>query len=482
MRTYKNRGKGGAIGARASFVCYVTILIFTVGAARADTITVGLGVGYDFNNIQAGINDANDGDEVIVADGTYTGPGNRNIDFIGKDIIVRSENGALNCIIDVNASPQDWHNNGFYLHRGEKKTSVIQGFTITGGYTYKGGGIYCNSSSPTIKNCVITDNVCSFGGGIACEDNSNATISNCTIIGNIGDDAGGGIYCRQSNITVKNCTIIGNIVDDRSGGGIFCYGSDITVTNCTFADNSAPRGDFLACGYTNSIPSYVQISNCVIWDGGDEIQNNDGSEIVIIYSDVRRGYLGKGNIDLDPCFVEPGYWDANGTELEPWDDFWVEGDYHLLEGSPCIDTGDPNYVPAPDETDLDGKSRVISGRIDMGAYEYQPPVEAKMKLTPQTLNCNSKGNWITCHIWLPEEYSVSEIDPDSILLEQRVPAEWTWFNEKQNEAMAKFNRSKLSSILEEGNVELTVSCHLLDGTYFEGKDTIRVIGKGNKNK
>ena len=77
-----------------------------------------------------------------------------------------------------------------------------------------------------------------------------------------------------------------------------------------------------------------------------------------------------GNIDLDPCFVEPGYWDVNNV--------WVEGDYHLLDGSPCIDAGDPNYVAGPNETDLDGNPRVVDGDndgnsvVDMGAYERIP--------------------------------------------------------------------------------------------------------------
>ena len=122
-------------------ISVIVAVLGLAGLARADTITVGIGPGFDFNTIQAAIDAAYDGDTILVADGTYTGDGNRNIDFLGKDIIVRSENGALNCIIDVKASPWDWHNNGFYLHKGEKKTSVIQGFTITGGHTYLGGDL-----------------------------------------------------------------------------------------------------------------------------------------------------------------------------------------------------------------------------------------------------------------------------------------------------------------------------------------------------
>jgi hypothetical protein len=80
--------------------------------------------------------------------------------------------------------------------------------------------------------------------------------------------------------------------------------------------------------------------------------------------------VGPGNIDIDPCFVNPGYWDPNGTPTNANDDFCANGDYHLLMDSPCINAGDPNYIAEPNETDLDGLSRIVGDRIDMGAYEF----------------------------------------------------------------------------------------------------------------
>ncbi|MHC4498920.1 MAG: choice-of-anchor Q domain-containing protein [Planctomycetota bacterium] len=96
---------------------------------------------------------------------------------------------------------------------------------------------------------------------------------------------------------------------------------------------------------------------------------------LITYCDVEGGWRGEGNIDADPCFVEPEYWaDVNDPNIivEPNDPnaVWVEGDYHLLISSPCINAGDPDYIAEPNETDLDGLPRVIGGRIDMGAYEF----------------------------------------------------------------------------------------------------------------
>jgi len=79
--------------------------------------------------------------------------------------------------------------------------------------------------------------------------------------------------------------------------------------------------------------------------------------------------MAEHNIDVPPEFTEPGYWDPNGTPGVISDDFWVDGDYHLLPTSPCINTGDPNFTPGPNETDIDGEPRVMLGRVDMGADE-----------------------------------------------------------------------------------------------------------------
>ena len=103
------------------------------------------------------------------------------------------------------------------------------------------------------------------------------------------------------------------------------------------------------------------------------IENNK-----IRYCNVKDGWPGEGNIDADPCFANPGYWDPNGTVEDANDDFWVEGDYHLKsqagrwdagsqswvvdrEMSPCIDAGDLaspiGHEPFPN-----------GGVVNMGAY------------------------------------------------------------------------------------------------------------------
>jgi len=95
---------------------------------------------------------------VLVADGTYVGDGNRDIDFLGKAIVVMSENGPEVTIIDCQGAGR-----GFLFHSGEDTTSVIQRFTIQNGYASgtnphnsgSGGAIFCDNSSPTILNCIL---------------------------------------------------------------------------------------------------------------------------------------------------------------------------------------------------------------------------------------------------------------------------------------------------------------------------------------
>jgi len=113
-----------------------------------------------------------------------------------------------------------------------------------------------------------------------------------------------------------------------------------------------------------------------------------------------------------------------------------------------------------------------------------PVVYANMKIKPETLNLASKGKWISCHIKLPEDHNVADVEPNSIVLEydaNEIEPEWLWFNEKQNVVMARFERSELAEILEPGDVELTVTGHLMDGSYFVGTETIKVIDKGRKD-
>jgi parallel beta-helix repeat protein len=406
----------------AILTIFLTLVAFATCARGAELL-----VPSQYPTIQSAIDASWDGDIILVAPGTYTGPGNYDIDFRGKAVTVRSENGPNNCIIDCNSTTTESHR-GFFFHTGEDANSVVAGFNIKNGYySYYGAGISCQGGrggrvSPSIIDCLITADSAVKNRGIYCYD-SSPTITNCTITGN----SDGGILFEESDPKITNCTISNNnqggiycdksistitdyIISNNNGSGISCMNSSIAaitdctvITGCTITGNSAERGGGIYCqgGNTiiadciisdnkssgrggegggmsiteglcliynsiisgNSATSYgggmyniygsPMLTNCIVW--GNEAPN--GPDIYgstsVLYSDVKGGWPGTGNIDADPCFVAP---DIN--------------DYHLLSTSPCINAGDPNYVPEPNETDLDGLPRIIGGRIDMGAYEF----------------------------------------------------------------------------------------------------------------
>ena len=229
------------------------------------------------------------------------------------------------------------------------------------------------------------------------------------------------------------------------------------------------------------------VTNCIIWGNsastGPEIYNY-GSTPTVTYSDIRGGYGGTGNIGADPCFVEPGYWaDANDPNIvvEPNDPnaVWIEGDYHLLPFSLCIDTGDPSYIPEPGETDIDGNPRIIGGRIDMGAYEYNY-IQAAMKLTPQTLNCNSKGKYVKAHLTLPEGFLPQDVDVNESAIAEPIGAESESIKVLGTgtglvRLEITFDREAFCArITETGEVEITVIGSLVTGRYFYATDTIKI--------
>ena len=359
-------------------------------AAFADTINVP----GDYSTIQAGINAAVNGDTVLVADGTYTGTGNKNIDFEGKEILVTSENGAEYCIIDCENTGR-----GFYFHSDEALYSVLSGFTITNGYSHDGGGVLCENSSPSILNCTISGNtviselgiprgggincegsnpriinciisynsaVDGSGGGISCTINSNPIIYGCTISGNsAGDnDGGGGIDCYQSNPSIKKCAFIGNSA--FRGGGIAMYQSTSAITNCTISGNTAEGGGIICWESEPLIINTILEGNYGI--GGIHFVDSYSADIRFCdFSDNENGDLsgdlpaGLGeivgvnansdscdayfNILLDPLFENP----QNGNFQITWANF-PDPD---STKSPCIDAGDPASPPDPDWTTAD---------------------------------------------------------------------------------------------------------------------------------
>ncbi len=195
--------------------------------------------------IQAGINASVDGDVVLVADGEYTGPGNRDMDYAGRAITVRGAGGASVCIIDCDASALDPHR-AFHFHSGETETSVLEGFTIQNGSMPAGmgdmpfgGAVYCEGGAPTIRACTFHRNTASWGAAVNAAGTSLRLVR-CTFTENTAGNVGGAIYAGGVNLSLIDCTFVGNTAAGDSAGGAISVdsGTQGTYTNCAFIRNS----------------------------------------------------------------------------------------------------------------------------------------------------------------------------------------------------------------------------------------------------
>ncbi len=357
------------------------VTVLAVSTAQAATIHVDIAncpgpgdgsVGNPYCSIQTAIDNAVDTDEIIVAPGTYF----ETIDFLGKAITLRSSGGTAVTSIDGTGLG----GSVVTCVAGKGPSTVLLGFTITGGNLDAAGGMLNIFSSPTVTNCAFIGNTGDLAGGML-NFASDPTVTNCTFSGNSGSNLAGGMYNAMSSPKVTNCTFSGNL--GVFGGGMYnVLGSDPVVTNCTFGGNAVANqgGGMYGSG------SSPTVTNCILWDNSDLGGMDESAQIhvasgipVVNYSCVQGGWSGvggEGNIDSDPRFV-----DELGIDGVP---ATGDEDLRLDVGSLCIDAGDNTAVPMGIDTDLDGNPRFEDAVnypdagngdppiVDMGAYEADP--------------------------------------------------------------------------------------------------------------
>jgi hypothetical protein len=408
------------------------LFVFFSTALYATTIHVPL----DQPSIQAGIDSATSGDTVLVAVGTFTGASNKNIDFSGKSVLLISEKGADSTVIDCEGDGR-----GFYFHSGEDANSIVKGFTIRNGSVLpdsNGGGIFCSWADPSIFNCIIDGCSAERGSGIAC-DNASPIIDSCYICNSDSTRAtlGGGIYCNYSSPEIRNTQVRHNY-GMHTLIGLSWYSSPI-IHNCDFSFNEAYEG-VIVCYYysspiiTNTIVSNnigdgirvtnycdLDLINClIVKNDGDGLWNstlNGGSAEITnctIANNKGRGLYTQStpitilnsiiyfNEDFQIYVWAPPIPEVSYSNIENKDSGGIHGnvswgdvamdkdplfvdttntDFHLSPESSCNGAGSPTICL---ENDIEGNSRPnpICTNADLGPYESIYP----LNIPPYILN------------------------------------------------------------------------------------------------
>ena len=430
------------------FVAVMSVMAVVSSPSHADILFVdnctrpGGGTdGVSFSSIQAAIDAAVDGDEVVVAPCAYF----ETIDFLGKAIRLRSSGGP-----DVTTIDAQGEGVVVTCTSGEGPDTILDGFTITGGNTGGfgagmriigssptvtnctfagnqacpisggGGGMANVNSSPTVTNCSFTDNLAGLFGGGMLNLNSSPTVTNCTFSGNTSNKIGGGMANGTGTAVLTDCTFTGNTALEGGGGLFNGTGSSPILTNCILDGNTAGEGggamhNFSSCptlinctitrnldgpvgaggifndGFNSSVT--LVVVNCVFWDNFEnQIREvGENSDTTVLYTNIQSGWPGLGNIDALPSFVD----------LD-------NGDLRLQPASPCIDAGDNTAVPQDVVTDLDGNPRFLEipetpdtglGElpiVDMGAYESLGG--GCLAVTSQEVLCHADGTTFTVNI------------------------------------------------------------------------------------
>ncbi len=315
----------------------------------------------DYPTIQNALWAAQAGDSIVVRAGTWNESG---IVFSGKAVTVVSEDGPTATIVDAGGADAV-----FVFDGGETAASVLDGFTITNGSRWDGGGLDIhadangNSSSPTIRNCVITGNVGVGGGG--------------------GVSIGGG-----STSLFENVLIQGNSTTYYDGAGMNCWASFPTFVNVTIRDNQAGRngGGII----TSSGPSSLTGTNCIIYDNGpNNMRYGATTTLDFEYSCVANSstysWFGTGCIDQDPLIVSGALGDVYLSQIAAGQGV----------DSPCVDAGDP-AISSYGTTRTDHLDD--TGVIDMGFHfpSSQPGLEITNLVAGQVVdilltNCTPGG-------------------------------------------------------------------------------------------
>lgn len=334
--------------------------------------------------IQAAVDASEDGDTVLLSDGRFVGVGNRGVVVTGRNVEIRSRNGAEHTVIDCQGQGRAFD----FLGPAVTEETLLRGITILNGNMMMfSGAVYCDESSrPTIEQCRFVGNRGGLGGALyyASDGTNCAFVRDCLFIENSAFAHAGAVFAE--GVILERCRIERNEAGQRAGGilagsdtairdsvfkgnrgvaggGVVLAGLNVTISGCTFVGNDAGAG-----GAVYSLVGEPQtlVENSVLW----------GNTALYGPQFYQGAFFQTNSTTLRYCVVEGGLDGLDGGPDYVFfstfniieDDPLLAADASLLADSPCVDTGDPSYVPAVNEGDIENQPRA-NGVVDIGADE-----------------------------------------------------------------------------------------------------------------
>jgi predicted outer membrane repeat protein len=245
--------------------CVLLIVAVAVESTAARTWRVDASGTGDAPTIQAAVDSSGPGDTILLAPGTYTGPGSKGIISPYHPLVITSESGPENTIIDLESDGWFFYYQWYYDASGSVISDITirnssQGavlFSMTNGalienvlfLNNKGPSIHtCCLSGATVRACEFRENHSSLGGAIHLENSQYFRFEECTFIGNVANRGGAAFADGVSYLRFIGCTFFGNSARER-GGAIYTP-SYTLISGCTLVDNEAPEGGAIYLAYT----------------------------------------------------------------------------------------------------------------------------------------------------------------------------------------------------------------------------------------
>ncbi len=343
-------------------------------------------------DLQAAVAAAVEGGTLVLDDGVFSGPRNRDV-LIDKNLTIRSRNGRDATTIDCLLAGRAFRFSGIHI-TGE---SAVLGLTIVNGKAVPNGGaiwtqggarptiadcrfVHCEAtgggalfyqglleSRGEIRGCVFSFNHSGEGGAVKTSD---ARIDRCVFDHNTTSSDGGAVFVI-AKASITNSLFFSNEAA-FSGGAILAGGSSTTdIHGCTIVNNHAGAGGGLSLGRDSS----AVVSNVILWNNTASFGNQA----------VYTVFFGNAHPTFDHCLIQDG---ASGVgafvagspgpgapmfvSLLSGDPSFVDAaahDYRITEISPALDAGNPAVALFPNEADVSGQPRPAGAAIDIGSDE-----------------------------------------------------------------------------------------------------------------